>query len=225
MRIRLVLLSDARNVEIDSFIERYSVMKRWVIQLLMCVVLGLILNFVVAWGCALWATPHQSGLINGPVLEQFIFTPYQQQQLDNVKPISKLTGLGVEVLDAIAMTAQAPVGVRTVEAGYPCHSLTGMQINSTINLGVIERQLFSPRSLQLVKLIPLRPLWPGFAINTIFYAAMLWVVFFVPGKVKRTLRRRRGQCPACAYPVGTSSVCTECGVAIRRDAISFGEQK
>ena len=33
--------------------------------------------------------------------------------------------------------------------------------------------------------LPLLPLWPGFAINTIFYAAILWVLFFVPGKLKR----------------------------------------
>ena len=59
--------------------------------------------------------------------------------------------------------------------------------------------------------VPISMLWPGFAINTISYAAILWVVFFVPGKLKRTLRRRRGLCPACAYPIGTSTVCTECG--------------
>jgi hypothetical protein len=62
--------------------------------------------------------------------------------------------------------------------------------------------------------LPLRPLWPGFAINTIFYAAILWVLFFAPGAVRRTIRRRRGLCPACAYPIGTSSVCTECGTRL-----------
>jgi hypothetical protein len=64
--------------------------------------------------------------------------------------------------------------------------------------------------------MPYRVLWPGFAINTIIYAAILWVMFFLPGKVKRTLRSRRGLCPACAYPVGTSPVCTECGTALKR---------
>jgi hypothetical protein len=28
-------------------------------------------------------------------------------------------------------------------------------------------------------------------------------------------RIKRGLCPACAYPVGSSSVCTECGAAAR----------
>jgi hypothetical protein len=59
--------------------------------------------------------------------------------------------------------------------------------------------------------LPIRPHWTGFAINTIFYAAVLWVLFFAPGSVRRMIRRRHGLCPACAYPVGTSPVCTECG--------------
>jgi hypothetical protein len=64
------------------------------------------------------------------------------------------------------------------------------------------------------RVLPLRYLWPGFAINTIFYAAILWLLFFAPGAVRRTIRRKRGQCPACAYPVGTSPVCTECGKSL-----------
>ena len=58
----------------------------------------------------------------------------------------------------------------------------------------------------------------GFAINTMFYAAMLWLLFAAlhpGGFVRRRIRARRGQCPACAYPIGASNVCTECGVALR----------
>ena len=51
----------------------------------------------------------------------------------------------------------------------------------------------------------------GFAINTLFYAGVLWVLFCGPFALRRMIRRRRGQCPACAYPIGQSPVCTECG--------------
>jgi hypothetical protein len=63
------------------------------------------------------------------------------------------------------------------------------------------------------------PIWPGFAINTIFYAAILWALFIAPGSVRRMIRRRRGLCPACAYPVGTSPVCTECGKPVHLRAL------
>jgi hypothetical protein len=36
-----------------------------------------------------------------------------------------------------------------------------------------------------------------------------------PGSVRRRMRIRRGLCPACAYPVGQSDVCTECGRPVR----------
>jgi hypothetical protein len=67
---------------------------------------------------------------------------------------------------------------------------------------------------RLVEFVPFVPIWPGFAINTIFYAAILWVLFTAPGSVRRRLRRRRGLCPACAYPVGESAICTECGASV-----------
>jgi hypothetical protein len=59
--------------------------------------------------------------------------------------------------------------------------------------------------------LPLQPIWPGFAINTLFYAGVLWVMCAVSLALRRMIRRRRGQCPACAYPIGSSTVCTECG--------------
>jgi hypothetical protein len=64
------------------------------------------------------------------------------------------------------------------------------------------------------RLIPYEPIWPTFAINTLFYALLLWLLFFAPFAARRMIRRRRGQCEKCAYPVGTSSVCTECGAAV-----------
>ncbi len=60
--------------------------------------------------------------------------------------------------------------------------------------------------------LPLLAIWPGFALNTLFYAAILWLLL-IPGPfaLRRFLRLRRGLCPKCAYPIGDSFVCTECG--------------
>ncbi|MCI0362901.1 MAG: hypothetical protein L0219_03415, partial [Phycisphaerales bacterium] len=61
------------------------------------------------------------------------------------------------------------------------------------------------------KRLPIKPIWPGFAINTILYAAILWLLFAAPGLVRRRRRIKHGLCPACAYPIGASETCTECG--------------
>ena len=64
--------------------------------------------------------------------------------------------------------------------------------------------------------VPALPIWPGFAINTVFYAFVLWLLFAAPFALRRWRRIKRGLCPKCAYPVGTSDVCTECGARVRQ---------
>ena len=59
--------------------------------------------------------------------------------------------------------------------------------------------------------MPLVPIWPAFAVNTLFYATILWLLIPGPFTLRRFLRVRRGLCPKCAYPMGESPVCTECG--------------
>ena len=66
------------------------------------------------------------------------------------------------------------------------------------------------------KLLPLRPIWPGFAINTVFYAVVLWLLFALGGTpfaLRRRRRIKRGLCPKCAYDLRgiESSACPECG--------------
>ena len=38
----------------------------------------------------------------------------------------------------------------------------------------------------------LRLIWPGFAINTIFYAAILWLLVCGPFALRRHIRHKRG---------------------------------
>ncbi len=67
--------------------------------------------------------------------------------------------------------------------------------------------------------LPCRPIWAGFAINTIFYAAILWLLTLGPFTARRMIRRKRGRCIKCGYDLrGTSGVncggggvCSECG--------------
>jgi hypothetical protein len=62
--------------------------------------------------------------------------------------------------------------------------------------------------------LPCMPLWSGFGLNTLVYAVVLWGFFAAPFALRRRMRIRRGLCPACAYPVGESEMCTECGAQL-----------
>ncbi len=66
--------------------------------------------------------------------------------------------------------------------------------------------------------LPLLPIWPGFAVNTLFYATVLWLLIPGPFALRRLIRVRRGLCPACAYSRGESDVCSECGKALAQQA-------
>ena len=70
--------------------------------------------------------------------------------------------------------------------------------------------------------LPLRPLYSGFAINTILYAVILWVLVATPGVLSRKRRRGRGLCVACGYSLRGSAPqsekCSECGAALKQKA-------
>ncbi len=59
--------------------------------------------------------------------------------------------------------------------------------------------------------LPFHPIWSGVIINTLFYAALIWGVVSGPGAARQAFRKYHSRCPACAYPIGTSATCTECG--------------
>jgi len=99
---------------------------------------------------------------------------------------------GARGLD-IAKTAAAAAGLRT-----------GIDVSKRIGADKEGRR----------RCLPLTPLWPGFAINTLFYAGVLWMLFVGPFALRRMIRRRRGRCAHCAYPIGQSPVCTECGAEL-----------
>ena len=115
--------------------------------------------------------------------------------------------------------------------GWPCLSLWGgmkLPKGGTVyssggrSILLIEQRYWiiplepaSPRSAltDFRLLLPLQPLWPGFAINTAFYAAILWLLTLGPFTARRFIRRRRGHCIKCGYDLrgAEHEQCPECG--------------
>lgn len=70
--------------------------------------------------------------------------------------------------------------------------------------------------------LPVAPAWPGFAVNTAVYGSGAWLLATLPGMAHRRRRVRRGLCPSCAFPVGHSALCTECGGPLHARAATAG---
>lgn len=56
------------------------------------------------------------------------------------------------------------------------------------------------------------PIWSGFALNTLIFAAVPAGMWWVGMRAKRTWRRRRGLCIHCGYELAGLAMCPECGV-------------
>ena len=63
--------------------------------------------------------------------------------------------------------------------------------------------------------LPLYPIWPGFVVNLLFYAAFLWLLFTFQRSMRRVIRCKRGLCVKCAYDLRgvKHEACPECGHA------------
>ncbi len=61
--------------------------------------------------------------------------------------------------------------------------------------------------------LPLHLIWRGFAVNTLFYAVVIALLYPGPAVIRCIIRRRRGLCPQCGFD-GWSALeggCPECG--------------
>lgn len=64
--------------------------------------------------------------------------------------------------------------------------------------------------------MPSRVLWGGLFVNGVLFAVAAYLLLSVPRVVVGAIRRKRGQCSHCGYPIGSSPVCTECGSPVSR---------
>ncbi len=197
-------------------------MRPRLLTILIFLLTGAMVNVAVAWGCACFAPDTQmSERISGSVDSRV------NSLVDDVDLVlwtaKERSGCGYDILETTARPlvesgwVHPSVEVITGEAGLPLRSVYGHWI---------ARGQFAPRRVyalsapdalagDVLSFLPYHPTWPGFAVNTIFYAAILWLLIPGPFVLRRFIRLRRGLCPKCAYPMGESSVCTECGCELR----------
>jgi hypothetical protein len=199
-------------------------MKRRLLRLCVFLLLGAIVNVAVAWACALWVNeraPAAGGIPATSLLKDvfgnevhFNYMAFGNANEGNGWLVSRRFAVGRTIGDQPHTCA-----VHEVSSGFPIISLTGQRV-SVDGQAVGQYAILLPeQSIQTIgafagSCLPLRAIWPGFAIDTLFYAAIIWLFFALPFKLRRHFRARRKLCPHCAYPIGTSDVCTECGKAV-----------
>jgi hypothetical protein len=80
----------------------------------------------------------------------------------------------------------------------------------------LSRVVSQMGGMEAPRALPVRPIWMGFLLNTALYALLTWLLVWLVLRlclfaIRGRVRLRKGLCPACAYPIGGSVICTECG--------------
>jgi hypothetical protein len=213
--------------------------KRWIFTILLFLILGAVVNIAVAWGCAWWVmdyTEVDRGKITTAVdaegrgiewweakrdegFGSTLFGSTRWRATQGMRVVTEGTAPS-ELLPSWAHFDEP--GEKFAGAllrGWPCRALAcwsrpsrdgSSELLMGIFCGFIEGDF--PRVL------PLRPLWPGFLINTVFYGLILWLIICGPFVLRRLIRIKRGRCPKCGYDlrgappeVGAGGGCPECG--------------
>jgi hypothetical protein len=104
------------------------------------------------------------------------------------------------------------------DAGLPVRCLEGWVVTKQVGA---KTDLPADHSLLRLTLpgvghcvLPLCPLWPGFALNTLFYAAFAYGLWQIPLAIRRRRRRRANKCVKCGYDragLAENATCPECG--------------
>jgi hypothetical protein len=199
-----------------AFIERHGAsyngrVKRRAWKVFVFVLAGAIINVAVAWGCVLRFEPRPADVI---LLDRAELNLHWRRLAPVNWPGEAVDGqrhesLGVRFI--VLSRDQRNAGLTAIYAGLPATALRGKLL---LDFDDETEQWSEVLQVSEYVVLPVLPLWPGFAINTIFYAAILWMLFAVPGAVRRRLRIKRGQCAACGYSLRGNvdgDKCPECG--------------
>ena len=187
-----------------------------------CLLAGAAVNVAVAWAIALHLETFDiSWILPGVDLEhpesfKWWTTHAPDGFVNRVAVVmlsSPITGASIVIaatdIDDTAIISQSMARLRT---GWPMRSMEGARWQNEDGVSLYRGEVeFGGDSRANVRIFPLRPFLPGFVFNTLFYAGILWLLLPGPFVLRRFLRVRRGLCPKCAYPIGASALCTECG--------------
>jgi len=188
-------------------------MKRRLAIAAVCLVLGAIVNVLVAWGLGLWS-PTSRQEVPHPVVQPWPCTV--PDGWPEVSGLSVYRGIGIEFRIATGLREEqllqggAPsfCGAFVYESGWPVHALGYTSLNGTgtmpggTNIGCLSTR---------AGMLPLVPLWPGIVINAVFYGVLLWLAGLGFASIRRARRRRRGRCAWCGYELAGLEQCPECG--------------
>ena len=219
-------------------------MKRMLKIAIVLAMLGMLINFGIAWACSLLSSPPAPGTGLGILGQDPLLLARLRREFferDGPDPGGRDRGtlfvavayqsFGAVFMDVAVRDEDIPMDefrgpllrLGVVRAGWPMHALEGEWQHDASRsptpqpprarwaIAIPDHFVRADR-LFIPRMLVFRPLWFGFVVNSLLYAAVL----LAPWIIRVLLRVGRHQCTACGYPIGQSPICTECGRKLRR---------
>ncbi len=191
-------------------------MKCVTVRIVLFLLLGGVVNVTVAWGCVV---TFPIALRPAEITIKEISADYLQVQcIQRAFGRTRETwgerhALPV-VIDTGSPFGQRPAVTSWERTGWPMRALycstSAYELTYTTDAGEVlaagsegridqgiklssERFAVStsPLPVSTWRALPLHPIWPGFAVNTIIYAALAWLFFAGVSQARRYIRRKR----------------------------------
>ena len=186
--------------------QRPQRLNRLLPKVLVCLLLGLALNFGVAYACAKWS----------PITT--LVPKFSMSDIENGTPPILPSGRGLGVVEYRESKRDGDEWTARIGLPLPTATLNhkegpGKIFDFSLDLpwdrpdtSPALQHFFDLTGRRTSSILPL-----GTTINTLFYAAIVFVLWIAPGALIRRNRARRGLCRRCAYDITGVAVCPECG--------------
>jgi len=221
--------------------------RRLVAHLVVFGLAGAILSLAVAWACAYWSSFESNDHFMLSIQHEWTSPkPAWWPEWDASDPRSAYSnesfwedrgyGFGIRWVEWWPVPRTPPglsVSFKSIafetSAGWPMYCLRGQQLDPVMHPDLTATGWWAKSGILLDRrardkygssgqtLMPLDPIWTGFLVDAISYGGLLWLVTFGLRPLRRLVRRTRGRCAACGYPLTalTTDRCPECGSANR----------
>jgi hypothetical protein len=194
---------------------------------LFSLLLGVIVNVAVAWGIAQFA-PRHLGLDGARVMTVLKMrvnpggsSGYAKHESWSQRSFGSTIEADVRDNGSLYIADDEHI-IATLRVGWPCRCLStrAEELNGVWSEHGLSVPLVMRHDLALWPELPLCPVWPGFLVNTVLYALLLFPLVQIPSGMRRHIRRKRGRCPKCGYDLrgqppetgpAAGAGCPECG--------------